>query len=588
VFAVTVDNRDDALVTDVVYPQIGVIKSLAGGKPALLWPHECGQMVCNVGERLSDQTYAREEASALTLTYPGLASMQWMALVDGGQTLYLGGQDPLFHVTELRASGSQADRGAITLALDRFAFVKAGETWSGPETVLKLYTGSWHHGADAYIRWAATWRPYHQKPQWIQDMLGYFLVINKQQFGDNLWPYDTLPELYERAVACGCDTLGLFGWYESGHDNQYPDLTVSETLGGAEALRDNIKAVQAAGGHVTLYFQGHLIDILSDFYKNGGHRLEAKSRWLAPYYDQYNKFHNSPFLKHFTRKTFAIACPSCPEWRELMCAKMDDLIAFGPDGVLYDQLGGKPPFPCFDVRHPHVQGKPSLSMSLGRQKLLDALQQKTKTVRPELGFIVEHITDLYSAYADFLHGASRPDQPGMRNACMLSPDRAAIIDFPEMFRYCFPDVIITIRNAKPYLTPQDTHYAFTLGLRFEAELRYLADREEIRAGSWTEWNRYAAAVSALRKRYWPILAHGEYRDECLIQNANPALIAKAYVRDNQLAVAVWNDTAAAEPLDLQAPGYRLREWATIEGTAGQLPGQMGSQQIGLAIYEREG
>jgi hypothetical protein len=587
VFAVTVDNRDDALVTDVVYPQIGVIKSLAGGKPALLWPRQSGEMVRNVGALLSDQTYAREEASALTLTYPGPASMQWMALVDGGQTLYLGGHDPLFHASELRVSGSQSDRGAITLTLDRFAFIKAGETWSGPETVLKLYTGSWHQGADAYIRWAATWRPYHQKPQWIQDMLGYFLVINKQQFGDNLWPYDTLPELYERAVACGCDTLGLFGWYESGHDNQYPDLTASETLGGAEALRANIKTVQAAGGHVTLYFQGHLIDILSDFYKNGGHRLEAKSRWLVPYYEQYNKFHNSAYLKHFTRKTFSIACPSCLEWQDLMREKAEFLASFGQDGVLFDQIGGVPPYPCFDERHPHVQGKPSLSMSLGRQQLLDAIQTKTKAINPEFGLIVEHITDLYSAYIDCLHGINaRPDREGVRGVCLQNPARPEIINYPELFRYCFPDVIITVRNKHPYLTPQFANYAFTFGFRYEVELRYLADREEIRAGDWAEWNRYAAAVSALRKRYWPILTSGAFRDECPLQNANPALVTKAYVLDSQLAVAVWNDTAAAEPLDLQAPGYRLREWATIEGTSGQLPGQMGSQQIGLAIYER--
>lgn len=588
VFDALIDNQADALITDFCYPQVGVLKTLTGGPPALLWPRQSGEMIRNVGGMLSGMTEAREEANALTLTYPGPASMQWMALTDGDQTLYLGGHDALFHASELRVAGSAIDRGAITLIFDRFAFVKSKDQWTCPETVLKLYTGSWHHGADDYIRWASSWRPYHQKPQWVRDMQGYFLVINKQQYGDGLWPYDTLPELYELAASYGCDTLGLFGWYASGHDNQYPDLEASDSLGGAEALRTNIKAVQAAGGHVTLYFQGHLIDILSDYYKSGGHRNEAKSRWGVPYYEQYNKFHNSAYLKHFTRKTFSIACPSSPEWQELMHKKVSFLASFGPDGVLYDQIGGVPPYPCFDDSHPHVQGKPSLSMSLGRRKLLDTIQKGTKEQNPEFGLIVEHITDLYSAWIDCLHGINaRPDKAGLRSDCLQNPDRPEIINYPEMFRYCFSDVIITLRNKYPYLTPQVANYAFTFGFRYEMELRYLADREQIRADAWPDWRRYSAAVTTLRRRYWPILGSGVFLDERPLVNRNVAVIAKAYAKDNDLAVAVWNDTASPQDLEFDVPGYRFREWATIDGTAQELPRQLAAGQIGLALYKEE-
>ncbi|NLO35216.1 MAG: hypothetical protein GX112_02535 [Clostridiaceae bacterium] len=587
VFDASIDNRTDALVTDFEYPRVGVIKSLAGGKPALLWPHQSGEKVSNIGQVLSAMPYGREESSTLAITYPGPASMQWMALTEKDQTLYLGVHDPDCMASELRAAGDAEDTGAITLSFNRFAFVKQDETWPSPPAVLKLYTGSWHRGADDYKTWSATWRPHHDKPQWIQDMLGYFLVINKQQYGHEMWPYDTLPELYERALAHGCDALGLFGWYHSGHDNQYPDLEVSETLGGADQLKANIQAVQQAGGHVTLYFQGHLIDVNTDYYKNGGHRFESKSSWGVPYYEQYNKYHNSHFLKRFTRKTFSNACPACPEWQQLMRDKAHFVAQFGPDGVLYDQIGGMPPYPCFDDSHPHKHGKPSLSISQGRYQLLDGIQKETKKIDPEFAFMTEHITDLYSAFVDALHGInSRPSRAGDRQASLLDEAHCETLNYPELFRYCFPDVIITVRNPAPYITQRFANYAFTFGFRYEMELRYLADCEEIKADKWPERRAYAAAVSALRRRYWQVLGHGEFIDELGLVNQNQAVIAKAYTGDDQVLVACWNDTEQAQALSLSVPGYTFSEWADTDTTEAALPATIGAGRIGLAVFTR--
>lgn len=590
-FDARIANRTDALITDFIYPNVGAIKTLDGSNaPTLLWPSQSGERITNVRQFLCElptkHTY-EYNANSLWLTYPGTASMQWMALTEGDQTLYLASHDADFYSSELRVRGEREDQGALTLMINKFPFIKQGETWDNPPVVLKLYTGTWHHGAQDYIDWSKTWRTHHQKPQWIQDMLGYFLVINKQQYGDEMWPYDTLPELYEHAKAYGCDTVGLFGWYESGHDNQYPDLKVSQSMGGAQALRDNIKKVQQAGGKVTLYFQGHLLDITTDYYKQIGHRIETKSRWGHPYYEHYNKAHQSGFLARYTNKLFSLACPSCPEWRALMVEKADFVASFGPDGVLYDQIGGMPPYPCFDDSHPHPKGKPSLSISNGRMALLDDIQKRTKKIGSQFGFMTEHITDLYSSYVDALHGIDSRPAPECAHAD--TAENAAVArktNYPQLFRYCFPDVVVTVRNPSPFISPRMANYAFTFGFRYEVEIRYRGDCDAIRNGEHADWRDYAKAVNRLRKAHWDVLGQGRYVNDTVLKNATPQIIAQAYVKDGEMAVTLWNDSPAQQPLDLSVPGYKLVAFETLEGAVSALPQTMAPQQAAIARYEK--
>ncbi len=589
-FEAGIENNSELMVTDFMYPRIGVIKSLGEGKPDLLWPHSVGIVFTDIGGHLAKKESPYEEYNMETLSYPSPASMQWMSLMDGDQTLYFGSHDREFYASVLRAIGRQEDAGSIILDIVKHVFVKPGENWKGQPFVVNLATKSWRYGADIYRKYLDTWLPKVDKPQWIKDMMGYFLVINKQQYGDIMWPYDTLPELWELAKEHGCDTLGLFGWYAGGHDNQYPNVLVDDLMGGEEELKENIEKVKNDGGNVTLYCQGHLIDITTDYYKETGHKLESKSLWGTPYFEQYNKFHESELLKHYTKKTFSTACPSCPEWHDRMCENAELLHGHGANGILMDQLGGMPPYPCFEESHPHEQGKPSLSFTCGRQQLIEKVHGYTQKLDPEFCFIIEHLTDMYTTYADAGHGLTfcYPGEKADRADYSLKKIKGTKkIPFGEMYRYTLPEVIYTVRNPAPYIKPEMANYAFVFGLRYEMELRYLGDQKAIRQDEYKEWKEYAKKVNDLKKSYWSLLGTGKFVDEEIFMNDNKAITGKAFIsEDGKMAIALWNDSGEKQKVQIQAEGYTLIEAATIDGKLQEKPKQLENGQIAVLLYEK--
>ncbi|MDR0338316.1 MAG: DUF6259 domain-containing protein [Planctomycetaceae bacterium] len=569
-FGAEFDNQEnDLTVVEFCYPRISVIKSLGNGKKFdLLLPLQMGRRIPN---------FADYKGSFVN-TYPGPLSMQWMALTDDEETLYVSGRDSEFYTTTLSAG---AGNGA-GLTITRFLFVKPEEKRVTPETILQLYSGSWHRAAQEYRTWASSWRTNRTKPDWVRDMVGYFLVINKQQYGDEMWAYETLPKLYDLAKNHGFDTLGLFGWYQGGHDNTYPDIQVGQTLGGAEKLRENIKKVQQNGGHVTLYVQGHLIDVTSDFYKRYGSQVEGKSHWGSPYFEHYNKSSQSEFLRLFTNKVFSTACPSSSFWQDRMVQNVDFVAGFGADGMLVDQIGGMPPKPCFNNEHQHPKDCPGLSYVSGRIALLNKMWNRTREVDgvrgKDFAFLTENITDIYSQFADLLHGID------------TTPGTTA---FPEMFRYCFPETMITIRNPSPFISETFVNYAITYGLVMEMEIRYRNDCEYILQDRSASQREYAAKIGMLRRQYRNVLGHARFVDEESLDNGNRNIKCKAFESETQsekrIAVVLWNPTDKPQTPKLTVKGYKPIEIATVDGkfVTPELPTTIAPQHIVLAIYAKD-
>lgn len=588
-FDAQVENLGTSTISELYYPLVGAIKTLDGGPMDLLWPNQVGERKMNIEAMLMEMKN-REALHEISATYPGPLSMCWTALEGGRQCLYFASYDALLHVATLRAKGSA--QGGVSLELNKMCFVKPGESWHAPRAVVRLYEGSWREGADEYAAFAKTWRKPVEPQEWMKRMNGYFLVINKQQYGDEIWPYDTLPELYEHAKAHGFDTLGLFGWYHTGHDNNYPDLEVSPTMGGREGLEKGIAEVHRQGGHVTLYYQGHLMDVNSKFYQEKGKELEGRTVYNNPYYEFYPKACSSDFARSFSRRVFSTVCPSCPEWHELMAQRIDWVASFGADGALYDQIGGMPPYPCFNDAHPHVHGKPSLSYTQGRIRLHTRIQQQVKKHK-DFAFMSEHVTDAYSQFLDCIHGiGSVPSRreggmvsgPGMRGRGGNVRERM----MPELFRYTFPEAMCTVRNPNPYMDERLVNYAFVFGFKFEMELRYLTDQRDIRADVEAQKRIYAKAVADLRREFEDYLLLGTFRADEDVESHDPALIATQFrAPDGRRAIALWNDTDQSRLVKIDIKGMRPLHYATVRARGEGMPARLGPNEIAIVEMAEE-
>lgn len=577
-FDATVNNRSNATLNELVWPCFGRFEDLGGDAMGLYYPGKrLGCHALHVAEKLKG-IGTNGGCNRMSWGYPA-SSMQWIMFNDSKKCFYISGRDENLMVGATEVLGSL--EGDVIVEISKCCFVVPGETWKSPSHLMWLYEGPWQIGAEEYRAWTDTWRHPIPLKSWMKDMTGFCLVIFKQQYGDEVWSYHDLPKLYEIAQAHGCNTLGLFGWFDSGHDNFYPDLTVSESMGGEKALRDGIEKVHEMGGRVVLYFQGHLIDVNTPYFMSGeGLKVAGKNYVGQPYYEHYCKYSQSEFNRYYGGRTFATACPSSPEWHELLAEKADWIYNLGADGVLFDQMGGIIPYPCYDTSHGHE--KPSLSFGAGRLKLYDRVR-RTIDSHEDFCLMVEIMTDAYSQYVDCVHAAIRCGTNGERLKA-LSATGPMSYGMPELYRHIFPESKLTHRIAKPYMAPDYINAALCYGAMYEFEIRYLVDRKYVENDIHPEWNQYACAVTELRKRYADLLLTGRYSCNVELAAANPALLHGFFTADDgSTCVVFYNHSSEELPIDIC--GRKATHWENATESGKEIPTTLAPKSIIIIFFE---
>ena len=534
----TISNRESdpsIEITEFWLPWVQGIRDMGRGQASdvLYWPERAGRRIVNPYKTIPQTPGARSSGDrgepALRLTYPFPASMQWYTFNDGDEGLYFGSHDQTLMTSTLNVT-SHPDVG-LSASIVKYPFVSAGETWTSEPAVMRLYRGSWHEAARTYRAWASTWMQKPDPPEWLRREPGWILPMMKGQTGHIYSIYADLPSTYRRAHDAGIDLLNVFGWVKQGFDNLYPEYDTDEALGGTQGLKDALAQVRQAGGRTILYTQGQLIDPAGEYYRKEGYKIVARDIWGYEYRETYGGVGQGTLLNVMRNKYFGIACPTAAGWLDHLKWQLALVQDLGAQGIIFDQMGGIPPYICFSKEHPHR--KPSLAVGPGKVRNMRELRAAMKSRDPDFLFVMELATDCYAGFADIIHS----------HGIGFWPEPEA---FGEMFRYTFPDPIVTNRGGGPLDRRAQLGHAFALGWRFDASLQDTRDAN----------GEYFARLNTLRRAH-PELLTGRFVDTEGFTSSNPRVSAHAFIDGDRLAITLWNPGENDENVNLAVPGYQL-------------------------------
>ena len=571
IWTARIDNRekDKGLeISELWLPWIYGIGNMGMGPEAdaLYWPTRGGRRIEAPYTKVTTATgpaqptgfgsnptwsYSDTGAPDYRLAYPYPACMQWFTFNNGQEGLYFGSHDKTLMSTVLNvASGSGERRSsggagparagadaekAMSASIVKFPFVSAGETWNSEPVVVQLYRGDWHEAARTYRTWADTWMRKPDPPQWVRRTPGWSGSTLKGQSGRIRSTYADLPDVLKRAQAVGVNLIKIDGWNKEGFDDYYPEYSLDEAMGGEAALKKALAQIKQAGGKSFLYTQGQLIDPASEWYRTKGQRFAAKDIWGYEYRETYGGSGSGAFMGVMRNKWFGVACPAAPGWGDQLVSQARMVLGFGAQGVFYDQLGGGPPYICFSKEHQH--SKPSLAVGPWKVKNFQQLREVVKAHDPDAILAIELVADCYAGWVDLIHSEGI--------GFYVDPE-----SFGEMFRYTFPEAIVTNRVQGPEQSDRKKQFghAFSLGLRFE--------------GAGRAQDPYMTRLIALYNKHADILLEGRFVDTEGFLCDNSRVSSHALVAGNRMAVTLWNPTDVAQRAGVLASGYQLEtaEW----------------------------
>jgi hypothetical protein len=410
------------------------------------------------------------------IAYPGEMSMPWHGVTVPEGFLYMGRHDPDFS-TVLMSTGvpPRGQEGELWLT----AVAATGRSTGTVAPVILAVDEDWAAGARRYRRWADTW--YTGPRSSMTRMQGWQRIIMKHQFGQVLYRYEDLIEVFEAGREVGLDGILLFGWWKGGFDRGYPVYEPDDALGGEEEMRRAIREIRSRGGFIALYANGNLIDRGSEFAATHGAEVSKKDAAGIDYVVGYAFAGESQTLRHFAPGSFLIACHGAPAWRAEMARVARVQADLGADDIFFDQTAFHlAAWPCYDESHDHAD---RVGVEAGqRGRTLTGLREAAAA--RSLGS--EGMTDSLIPTLDYHHGWGF--------AFIDGPEA-----FPAIFRTVYPEPVVSNRLVHDQREgwQDQLNWALVYNLMFDVALH--RSRKDIRA--MPEYGAHLATLIALREQH---------------------------------------------------------------------------------------
>lgn len=530
-----IENRSHVHVKEIQLSAMAGIYALGDDpkKDSLMLPMKLGQRVDAPTEAdfskvggLGARPYDRPDYrySAIDFTYPGYSCMQWYCLYNDRECLYVGSHDTAHHIICQHVERRVSDR-TLRLGVCHYPFLEQNETWVTPLIVYAFLEGDWHSGSRFYRRFMTEeygWKA-PTKPDWVKQFQGWLRVIFRTQSGEYNYRFSDIPQMFDELQEAGLDTLFLLGWPHGGFGRLRPDYVLG--VEEKKELERGIEYVHSRGGKVILFVSYHVVDRKSRWFTEcGGEDVLVRDLWgnLAHYAETYaadgtyRMMLNNPYKQ-------CCACSGSDKWHEKMLETSEFCMDLGADGILFDLGGTKPSF-CTTEGHDHK--KPNESRA-SKVKRWSALRDKIKAFGDRV-IAEEHCIDIYTQYMDLV-------QPG--------PFTTKKDSTPEMFRYTFPEVVMTNRNMalSEVDMRKNCNFTYLYGMAFDLSIFRCAGKPS----DIPNYTAYMKTLIALRKRYADYFFGGTFVDEDGFTAKNGVFRQKAYrTADGRLGLAVWNDSGA--------------------------------------------
>ncbi len=413
VFEMTIDNKSEYTVENVLYPYIGgltpppnsewfktFIYKYAAADEWSIWP----QFDNHRGYFGTDYPFQVAQWSAGT----GAPMSPYILLRNKNQGLYIGVNTPSSELVawnlELRPGyGSSIDHSVPkekTIAdkdVDtRFAavhvpYIQSGEKRTLTQINIEQFTGSWEQGVDIYKEWRRNWSKPPVIPEWAKEPHSWQQIHINSPEDELRMQFKELIKVGKQCAKHGVKAIQLVGWNDGGQDQGNPLHDPDPRLGTFVELKQAIKDIQKLGVKVILFAKFTWADRATDWFRNELVKYSVKDPYGDYYHYQGYMYQTPTQLLDINTKRLIPMCFLSKRYLEICNKEFNKTVELGADGILFDEcLHHTPTLLCFDTDHGHRYGAPTYAND---NELIYGFSKITEKNHPEFLYAGEACYD---------------------------------------------------------------------------------------------------------------------------------------------------------------------------------------------------